>query len=108
AVAVVDVPVEAEEAPAKPKRTRTRKAAAEAPVAEAPVAAAPVAEVSAPVRQRRVPTRKPVATPIPDVVVDEAPAAPRRRTRKVAAPASEPQFQIAPPSEPVRTTRRFR
>ncbi|MEW1636216.1 DEAD/DEAH box helicase [Streptomyces sp. NPDC093801] len=109
AEAPAEAPVVAEEAPAKPKRTRTRKAAvAEAPVAEAPVAAAPVAEASAPVRPRRVPTRKSVATPIPDVVIDEAPVAPRRRTRKVAAPASEPQFQIAPPSEPVRTTRRFR
>ncbi|MEU3405518.1 DEAD/DEAH box helicase [Streptomyces sp. NPDC006670] len=99
--------VAVEEAPAQPKRTRTRKAAVvEAPVAEAPAAAAPVAE--APVRQRRVPTRKAVATPIPAVVIDEAPVAPRRRTRKVAAQASEPQFQIAPPTEPARTTRRFR
>ncbi|MFJ8160960.1 DEAD/DEAH box helicase [Streptomyces sp. NPDC096136] len=106
---VVEAPVVAEEAPAKPKRTRTRKAAvAEASVAEAPVAAAPVAEASAPVRPRRVPTRKAVATPIPAVVIDEAPVAPRRRTRKAAAADSEPQFQIAPPSEPVRTTRRFR
>ncbi|MEU8435051.1 DEAD/DEAH box helicase [Streptomyces sp. NPDC029216] len=105
----VEAPV-AEEAPAKPKRTRTRKAAiAETPVAEAPVAAAPAAEAKAPARPRRVPTRKAAPTPIPDVVIDEAPVAPRRtRTRKVAAPAAEPQFQIAPPSEPVRTTRRFR
>ncbi|MEU3312937.1 DEAD/DEAH box helicase [Streptomyces sp. NPDC006662] len=97
----------AEEAPAQPKRTRTRKAA----VAEATVTEAPVAEAAAeaPVRRRRVPTRKAAPTPIPDVVRDEAPVAPRRRPRKVAAaPASEPQFQIAPPSEPVRTTRRFR
>ncbi|MGW2676686.1 DEAD/DEAH box helicase [Streptomyces sp. NPDC001436] len=98
--------VVAEEAPAQPKRTRTRRAA----VAEAPVTEAPVAEAAeAPVRRRRVPTRKAAPTPIPDVVRDEAPVAPRRRPRKVAAaPASEPQFQIAPPSEPVRTTRRFR
>ncbi len=115
--AVAEAPVVeavvAEEVPAQPKRTRTRKAAvAEAPVAEAPAAVAPVADApvaEAPVRPRRVPTRKAAPTPIPDVViVDEAPAAPRRRTRKVVAPASEPQFQIAPPSEPVRTTRRFR
>ncbi|MFF4577343.1 DEAD/DEAH box helicase [Streptomyces sp. NPDC001389] len=106
---VVAVAPVAEEAPAKPKRTRTRKAAvAEAPAAEAPGAAAPVAGASAPVRPRRVPTRKAVATPIPAVVIDEAPVAPRRRTRKAAAADSEPQFQIAPPSEPVRTTRRFR
>ncbi|MFG2662661.1 DEAD/DEAH box helicase [Streptomyces sp. NPDC048387] len=99
--------VVAEEAPAQPKRTRTRKAA----VAEATVTEVPVAEAAAeaPVRRRRVPTRKAAPTPIPDVVRDEAPVAPRRRPRKVAAaPASEPQFQIAPPSEPVRTTRRFR
>lgn len=107
---VAEAPVVAEEAPEKPKRTRTRKAAAvaEAPVAQAPVAVAEVAEASAPVRPRRVPTRKAVATPIPDVVINEAPVAPRRRTRKAAAPASEPQFQIAPPTEPARTTRRFR
>ncbi|MFJ8208576.1 DEAD/DEAH box helicase [Streptomyces sp. NPDC096033] len=104
-------PVVVEEAPAKPKRTRTRKAAAvaEAPEAEAPAAAAPVAEAAAPVRPRRVPTRKAAPTPIPDVVLPEDAVAPRRpRARKVVAPAAEPQFQIAPPSEPVRTTRRFR
>ncbi|MFD8146159.1 DEAD/DEAH box helicase [Streptomyces sp. NPDC059708] len=109
-VPVAEAPVVVEEVPEKPKRTRTRKAAAvaEAPVAQAPVAVAEVAEASAPVRPRRVPTRKAVATPIPDVVINEAPVAPRRRTRKAAAPASEPQFQIAPPTEPARTTRRFR
>ncbi|GAA3377060.1 DEAD/DEAH box helicase [Streptomyces racemochromogenes] len=120
-----EAPVAAEEAPAKPKRTRTRKAAAPvetaeaaeaapAPVAEAapaPVAEAPAAE-AAPKKPRRVPTRKAVATPIPDVVtgtVTEAPAPRRTRSRKPAAAAApEPDFQMAPPSEPVRTTRRFR
>ncbi|MFJ3878777.1 DEAD/DEAH box helicase [Streptomyces sp. NPDC090077] len=105
---VAEAPVVVEEAPAKPKRTRTRKAAA---VVEAPVAEAPVAE-AAPVKPRRVPTRKAVATPIPDVVtgaVTEAPAPRRTRSRKSAAAAApEPDFQMAPPSEPVRTTRRFR
>ncbi|GLX20213.1 DEAD/DEAH box helicase [Streptomyces lavendulae] len=119
AEAAAEAPV-AEEAPAKPKRTRTRKAAA-APVegaevvevakaAEAPVAEAPAAE-AAPKKPRRVPTRKAVATPIPDVVtgvVTEAPAPRRTRSRKSAAAAPEPDFQMAPPSEPVRTTRRFR
>nr|WP_241253377.1 DEAD/DEAH box helicase [Streptomyces sp. W1SF4] len=110
----------AEEAPAKPKRTRTRKAAAPVETAEAaeaaeaapaPVAEAPAAE-AAPKKPRRVPTRKAVATPIPDVVtgtVTEAPAPRRTRSRKPAAAAApEPDFQMAPPSEPVRTTRRFR
>ncbi|MEU9718014.1 DEAD/DEAH box helicase [Streptomyces sp. NPDC047976] len=127
AAAVVEAPVAeapaaalapvAEEAPAKPKRTRTRKAAA-APVeavetveaAPAPVAEAPAAE-AAPKKPRRVPTRKAVATPIPDVVtgvVTEAPAPRRTRSRKPAAAAPEPDFQMAPPTEPARTTRRFR
>ncbi|WP_399439482.1 DEAD/DEAH box helicase [Streptomyces sp. WAC07149] len=117
AEAAAEAPV-AEEAPVKPKRTRTRKAAA-APVegaevakaADAPVAEAPAAE-AAPKKPRRVPTRKAVATPIPDVVtgvVTEAPAPRRTRSRKSAAAAApEPDFQMAPPSEPVRTTRRFR
>lgn len=115
---VAEAPVVVEEAPAKPKRTRTRKAAAAsveaAEVVEAvaaPVAEAPVAE-AAPKKPRRVPTRKAVATPIPDVVtgvVSEAPAPRRTRSRKPAvAAAPEPDFQIAPPSEPARTTRRFR
>ncbi|WP_405978721.1 DEAD/DEAH box helicase [Streptomyces sp. NBC_00158] len=112
----VEAPV-AEEAPAKPKRTRTRKAAAApvevveaAPAAPAPAAQAPAAE-AAPKKPRRVPTRKAVATPIPDVVtgtVTEAPAPRRTRSRKAAAAAPEPDFQMAPPSEPARTTRRFR
>ncbi|WP_260614059.1 DEAD/DEAH box helicase [Streptomyces sp. WAC07061] len=112
-----EAPVAAEEAPAKPKRTRTRKAAAPVETAEAaeaapaPVAEAPAAE-AAPKKPRRVPTRKAVATPIPDVVtgtVTEAPAPRRTRSRKPAAAAApEPDFQMAPPSEPVRTTRRFR
>ncbi|MFD0377199.1 hypothetical protein ACFVG7_18545, partial [Streptomyces sp. NPDC127112] len=111
-VAEAPAPVVAEEAQVvKPRRTRTRKAAAvaEAPEAEAPAAAAQVVEAAAPVRPRRVPTRKAAPTPIPDVVLPEDAVAPRRpRARKVVAPAAEPQFQIAPPSEPVRTTRRFR
>ncbi|MFF5702124.1 DEAD/DEAH box helicase [Streptomyces sp. NPDC012794] len=104
---VVEAPV-AEEAPVKPKRTRTRKAAV---AAEAPAVEAPAAE-AAPVKPRRVPTRKAAPTPIPDVVkgaVADAPAPRRTRTRKAAvAAAPEPDFQMAPPVEPVRTTRRFR
>ncbi|MFD9358493.1 DEAD/DEAH box helicase [Streptomyces sp. NPDC060031] len=80
-VAPVVVPAQApvaEEAPAKPKRTRTRKAA----VAEAVVAPAPVA------------------------VAEEAPVQPRRvRTRKVVETAPEPDFQMAPPVEPVKARR---
>ncbi|MGW6691858.1 DEAD/DEAH box helicase [Streptomyces sp. NPDC054961] len=52
-----------EEAPVKPKRTRTRKVAAAAPVAEAAAeTAAPVAE-DAPVKPKRTRTRK-VAAPV--------------------------------------------
>ncbi|WP_438700939.1 DEAD/DEAH box helicase, partial [Streptomyces antarcticus] len=78
-VAVVEAPVAvaavvAEEAPVKPKRTRTRKAVAA--VAEAAVVEAPVAvEVAeeAPVKPKRTRTRKAVA-PAADAVVAEAPA----------------------------------
>ncbi|UUU40123.1 DEAD/DEAH box helicase [Streptomyces sp. NBC_00162] len=79
-VAVVEAPaavaVEAVvEAPAKPKRTRTRKAVAA--VAEAAVVEAPAEE--APVKPKRV--------------------------RKVAEAAPEPDFQMAPPVEPVKARR---
>ncbi|MFE5673555.1 DEAD/DEAH box helicase [Streptomyces erythrochromogenes] len=76
----------AEEAPVKPKRTRTRKVAEAAPVA---TEAAAVAE-EAPVKPKRTRTRKvaeaaPVATEAA-AVAEEAPAKPKRtRTRKVAA-----------------------
>ncbi|WP_456293595.1 DEAD/DEAH box helicase [Streptomyces erythrochromogenes] len=76
----------AEEAPAKPKRTRTRKVAEAAPVA---AEAAAVAE-EAPAKPKRTRTRKvaeaaPVATEAA-AVAEEAPAKPKRtRTRKVAA-----------------------
>ncbi|MCX5011864.1 DEAD/DEAH box helicase [Streptomyces sp. NBC_00555] len=81
-VAVVEAPaavaVEAAvEAPAKPKRTRTRKAVAA--VAEAAVVEAPAEE--APVKPKRV------------------------RVRKVAEAAPEPDFQMAPPVEPVKARR---
>ncbi|MFJ9544915.1 DEAD/DEAH box helicase [Streptomyces erythrochromogenes] len=79
----------AEEAPAKPKRTRTRKVAEAAPVAaEAPAVA--VAE-EAPAKPKRTRTRKAAAAPVaaeaPAVAVaEEAPAKPKRtRTRKAAA-----------------------
>ncbi|MCX5612372.1 MULTISPECIES: DEAD/DEAH box helicase [unclassified Streptomyces] len=65
------------EAPAKPKRTRTRKAVAA--VAEAAVVEAPAEE--APVKPKRV------------------------RVRKVAEAAPEPDFQMAPPVEPVKARR---
>ncbi|WP_405423076.1 DEAD/DEAH box helicase [Streptomyces erythrochromogenes] len=77
----------AEEAPAKPKRTRTRKVAEAAPVAaEAPAVA--VAEEAA-VKPKRTRTRKAAAAPVAAeaaVVAEEAPAKPKRtRTRKAAA-----------------------
>ncbi|MFE7187010.1 DEAD/DEAH box helicase [Streptomyces erythrochromogenes] len=77
----------AEEAPAKPKRTRTRKVAEAAPVAaEAPAVA--VAE-EAPAKPKRTRTRKAAAAPVAAeaaVVAEEAPAKPKRtRTRKAAA-----------------------
>ncbi|MFD3324230.1 DEAD/DEAH box helicase [Streptomyces sp. NPDC058701] len=120
-VAVVEAPVAvaavvAEEAPAKPKRTRTRKAAAA--VAEAAVVEAPVAAEDAPVKPKRTRTRKAVA-PAADAVVaeapavasEEAPAKPKRtRTRKVAAPAAESAAPAADaedaPVKPKRTRTR--
>ncbi|WP_458637757.1 DEAD/DEAH box helicase [Streptomyces sp. NC-S4] len=81
---VAEVP--AEEAPAKPKRTRTRKIAEAAPVA---AEAAAVAE-EAPAKPKRTRTRKvaeaaPVAAEAA-AVAEEAPAKPKRtRTRKAAA-----------------------
>ncbi|MFJ8564642.1 DEAD/DEAH box helicase [Streptomyces sp. NPDC093514] len=82
-----------EEAPAKPKRTRTRKVAEAAPVV---AEAAAVAE-EAPVKPKRTRTRKAVAV-APEAsaaaeaagVAEEAPVKPKRtRTRKVAAAAPE-------------------
>ncbi|MFF1478897.1 DEAD/DEAH box helicase [Streptomyces sp. NPDC058301] len=100
---VVETVVEAEP---KPRRTRTRKAAAAvvetpvvpapaAPVAAAPVVAAPVvaapvvaapAAVAEPEAAPRRPRTRKVAAPVVEAVV-EAPVKPRRRTRKVAASA---------------------
>ncbi|MGW2583562.1 DEAD/DEAH box helicase [Streptomyces virginiae] len=83
---VAEVP--AEEAPVKPKRTRTRKVAEAAPVATE--TGATVAE-EAPVKPKRTRTRKvaeaaPVATETGTAVAEEAPVKPKRtRTRKVAA-----------------------
>ncbi|MFJ3976633.1 DEAD/DEAH box helicase [Streptomyces sp. NPDC090021] len=75
----------AEEAPVKPKRTRTRKAAEAAPVAAEAVA---VAE-EAPAKPKRTRTRKAAAAPVAAetvAVAEEAPAKPKRtRTRKAAA-----------------------
>ncbi|MCX4527920.1 MULTISPECIES: DEAD/DEAH box helicase [unclassified Streptomyces] len=96
--AVVETPVAAavavaEEAPVKPKRTRTRKVAAAAPVAEA-APAAPVAEAvaeEAPVKPKRTRTRKvAAAAPVEAAVAEDAPVKPKRtRTRKVAEAAPE-------------------
>ncbi|WP_371617778.1 DEAD/DEAH box helicase [Streptomyces sp. NBC_00454] len=99
AVAAVAVAV-AEEAPVKPKRTRTRKVAVAAPAAEVVAeAAAPVAE-EAPVKPKRTRTRK-VAAAAPEApaaeaaapATEEAPVKPKRtRTRKAAAaPVETPE-----------------
>ncbi|MFD5551619.1 DEAD/DEAH box helicase [Streptomyces goshikiensis] len=88
AVAAVAVAV-AEEAPVKPKRTRTRKVAEAAPVEAAAVDA--VAD-EAPVKPKRTRTRK-VAEAAPveaAAAAEEAPVKPKRtRTRKVAEAAPE-------------------
>ncbi|MEU9236671.1 DEAD/DEAH box helicase [Streptomyces subrutilus] len=102
----------AEEAPAKPKRTRTRKAVAA--VAEAAVVEAPAEE--APAKPKRTRTRKAAvdAAPEPDFQmvppVEPVKARPARaRTRKpVVDAAPEPDFQMAPPVEPVRARRTTR
>ena len=89
----------AEEAPVKPKRTRTRKVAAAAPATEVVAeAAAPVAE-EAPAKPKRTRTRK-VAASAPEApaaeaaapVAEEAPAKPKRtRTRKAVAAVETPE-----------------
>ncbi|MFB6826600.1 DEAD/DEAH box helicase [Streptomyces virginiae] len=90
-------PVQAPEAPAapaadeprRPRRRRTRVAAVPAQAA----VAAPVAEAPAPVA---------AVTP----VAEEAPVRPKRvRTRKVAPTEPEPDFQMPPLVEPVRARR---
>ncbi|MFK0010653.1 DEAD/DEAH box helicase [Streptomyces sp. NPDC091027] len=81
---VAEAPVVAEEAPAKPKRTRTRKTAEAAPA----VAVATEVAEEAPAKPKRTRTRKAAAAPVAEaaVVVEEAPAKPKRtRTRKAAA-----------------------
>ncbi|MER5486929.1 DEAD/DEAH box helicase [Streptomyces sp. NPDC002812] len=98
AAAAVAVAV-AEEAPVKPKRTRTRKVAAAAPAAEVVAeAAAPVAE-EAPVKPKRTRTRK-VAAAAPEApaaeaaapAAEEAPVKPKRtRTRKAVAAVETPE-----------------
>ncbi|MEU3773948.1 DEAD/DEAH box helicase [Streptomyces sp. NPDC032472] len=82
----------AEEAPAKAKRTRTRKAVA--PAAEAAPAAETVAAEEAPAKPKRTRTRKTAAAaeaPVAEAAAaEEAPAKPKRtRTRKAVAPAAE-------------------
>ncbi|MEU2394567.1 DEAD/DEAH box helicase [Streptomyces sp. NPDC007369] len=95
AAPVVEAPVAqapvAEEAPAKPKRTRTRKAVA--PAAEVPAVEAPVAE-EVPAKPKRTRTRKTAAAaeaPVAEAAAaEEAPAKPKRtRARKTVAPTAE-------------------
>ncbi|MEU6208885.1 DEAD/DEAH box helicase [Streptomyces sp. NPDC047023] len=81
---VAEAPVVAEEAPAKPKRTRTRKTVEAAPA----VAVATEVADEAPAKPKRTRTRKAAAAPVAEaaVVAEEAPAKPKRtRTRKAAA-----------------------
>ncbi|MGW7455565.1 DEAD/DEAH box helicase [Streptomyces sp. NPDC054787] len=117
-VAEAAAAVVAEEAPAKPKRTRTRKAAAavvEAPVAEAAVVEAPVAPApaadEAPVKPKRTRAPRKVAEVAPEPDFQTAapmePVQPKRARapRKVVAAAPEPDFQMAPPVEPVKAKR---
>ncbi|GGU08450.1 hypothetical protein GCM10010289_32090 [Streptomyces violascens] len=97
------------EAPVKPRRTRTKKAA-EAVVET--VEAAPVVEAEAPAKPRRTRAKK-VAEAAPEAVVEaaveaEAPVKPRR-TRKKAAEAVVEAVEAAPvveaeaPAKPRRT-----
>ncbi|MFF9178939.1 DEAD/DEAH box helicase, partial [Streptomyces sp. NPDC014793] len=76
------------DAPEKPRRRRTRKAAqpAESAVAEAPVAEAPVAE-AAPVEAAA------------EAVVEAVEPKPRRRTRKAAEPVAEAAADTAEATE---------
>ncbi|MGW0285475.1 DEAD/DEAH box helicase, partial [Streptomyces sp. NPDC003236] len=76
------------DAPEKPRRRRTRKAAqpAESAVAEAPVAEAPVAE-AAPVEAAA------------EAVVEAVEPKPRRRTRKAAEPVAEAAVDTAEATE---------
>ncbi len=103
-VEAVSAPVEvAEEAPAKPKRTRKKKAD-EAPVeaeAEAPVAEPAVAAEEAPAKPKRTRKKKadeaqaeaeaeaPVAEPA--APAEEAPAKPKRTRKKAVASEAEDQ-----------------
>uniref|UniRef100_A0AAU2JUG1 RNA helicase n=1 Tax=Streptomyces sp. NBC_00049 TaxID=2903617 RepID=A0AAU2JUG1_9ACTN len=103
----------AEEAPAKPKRTRTRKVAEAAPVAAEAVAEAVAVSEEAPAKPKRTRTRKvaeaaPVAAEaVAEAVAvsEEAPAKPKRtRTRKVAEAA--PAAAEEAPAKPKRTRTR--
>ncbi|NEB05684.1 DEAD/DEAH box helicase [Streptomyces sp. SID13726] len=93
AITTAEGPALDTEAPAKPRRRRTRKAAETPAAVETVVEAAPVteapAEAEAPVTKPRR-TRKTAATKAAETAVDTAEAAeakPRRRTRKAAEPA---------------------
>ncbi len=90
-----EAPVEAEataeaEAPAKPKRTRRKKADAEAPAAE-PVAPVAEPEAEAPAKPKRTRRKKADAEAPAEVAAAapeaEAPAKPKRTRRAKAAPA---------------------
>ncbi|MGW8727500.1 DEAD/DEAH box helicase [Streptomyces sp. NPDC055808] len=104
------------EAPAKPRRTRTKKAA-EAVVEAAPVVeVTPVVEAEAPVKQRRTRTKK-VVEAAPEAIAEtaveaEAPVKPRRTRKKAAeavvetaeAPAIEaPAAEAEAPAKPRRS-----
>jgi len=110
--------VEAEEAPAKPKRTRRKKAETVEAVAEAPAVEAPAAEEEAPAKPKR--TRRKKAETVETVAEapaaeapaaeEEAPAKPKRTRRKkvevaeetAEAPVEAPAAEEAP-AKPKRT-----
>ncbi|WP_423067791.1 Rne/Rng family ribonuclease [Devosia sp. CN2-171] len=98
---VAEAPAAAEEAPAKPKRGRRKKAepvteeaaavVESAPVAEAPAAEAPVAEEAPSEKPKRTRVRKPKAA----VAEEAAPAATVAEAPVEAAPAPEPEAKAA-------------
>ncbi|MDX3135784.1 DEAD/DEAH box helicase [Streptomyces europaeiscabiei] len=101
---VSGAPAESVEEASKPRRRRTRKSveAAEAPVAvavagaeasldtaEGAAAAEPAAEAPATPRRRTRKVAAPAEAVVEETAAEEAPATPRRRTRKTAAAAVE-------------------
>ena len=77
------------------------------PIAALPAAAEPVAaETEAPKRRGRTKKAAEVAPPVPEAVVEPAPAAPKRRTRKAAAAEVTEPVAEAPAAKPAKAKRR--